>query len=549
MTWWRRHDQVWRRGGGKPSKPGSRGRSRRVRRAFLLIVVLVVIALLTLSTTTFTDLMLTRRQATDLLERRAQATAIAESGVAVLRWYLMQEETARLEQGGAFDNPTIFQAQPVLLGQSPAHRANFTILTTGIDENGQFGGYRYGLQDESTRLNLNTVLLADTVAENGARTLLMALPGMTEDVADAILDWIDPDDEPREFGAESDYYQQLTPAYSAKNGPLDTIGELLLVRGVTPDLLFGVDVNRNGTVDAHETAGIGGVGGATGAVGSTSVSSVDDPGAELGWAAYLTLYSQESNRNREGLPRIDINQEDLGQLHQELSEVFPADWVTFIIAYRQQGAYEGSDAGEVGVSAELDLSQSGDTKLTQVIDLIGKKVEIEIDGERRVLASPFVDDPGAMALYLPTLMDNVTVNPAPTIPGRININQAPRTVLLGIPGMTEEIVDEIIQARMVDPAQASEDLNRQHETWILAEGIVTLEEMRLLAPLICAGGDVFRAQVVGYFEDGSAAARLEVVIDATSSVPRIVSWKNLTHLGRGYPLDVLGVQLTGTPTP
>ncbi len=534
---------------GTPLGRGPEGRSRRVRRAFLLIVVLVVIALLTLSTTTFTDLMLTRRQATDLLERRAQATAIAESGVAVLRWYLMQEEAARLEQGGAFDNPTIFQAQPVLLGRSPAHRANFTILTTGIDENGQFGGYRYGLQDESTRLNLNTILLADTVAENGARTLLMALPGMTEDVADAILDWIDPDDEPREFGAESDYYQQLTPAYSAKNGPLDTIGELLLVRGVTPDLLFGVDVNRNGTVDAHETTGIGGIGGATGAIGSASASLADDPGAELGWAAYLTLYSQESNRNREGLPRIDINQDDLEQLHQELSEVFPADWVTFIIAYRQKGAYEGSDAGEVGVSAELDLSQPGDTKLNQVIDLIGKKVEIEIDGEQRVLASPFVDGPAAMALYLPTLMDNVTVNPAPTIPGRININQAPRTVLLGIPGMTEEIVDEIIQARIVDPAQASEDLNRQHETWILAEGIVTLEEMRLLAPLICAGGDVFRAQVVGYFEDGSAATRLEVVIDATSSVPRIVSWKNLTHLGRGYPLDVLGVQLTGMPTP
>ena len=43
-------------------------------------------------------------------------------------------------------------------------------------------------------------------------------------VADAILDWIDKDDEAREFGAESDYYNAQTPPYSAKNGPLDTIG-------------------------------------------------------------------------------------------------------------------------------------------------------------------------------------------------------------------------------------------------------------------------------------------------------------------------------------
>ena len=37
----------------------------------------------------------------------------------------------------------------------------------------------------------------------------MGLPGMTEDVADAILDWLDTDDEPRELGAEIEYYSGL----------------------------------------------------------------------------------------------------------------------------------------------------------------------------------------------------------------------------------------------------------------------------------------------------------------------------------------------------
>ena len=34
-----------------------------------------------------------------------------------------------------------------------------------------------------------------------------------------------------------------------KNGPLETVEELLLVRGVTPQLLFGADINRNGQLD------------------------------------------------------------------------------------------------------------------------------------------------------------------------------------------------------------------------------------------------------------------------------------------------------------
>ena len=63
---------------------------------------------------------------------------------------------------------------------------------------------------------------------------------------------LDADDEPRELGAEIDYYSALAPAYAPKNGPLETVEELLLVRGVTPQLLFGADINRNGQLDPHE---------------------------------------------------------------------------------------------------------------------------------------------------------------------------------------------------------------------------------------------------------------------------------------------------------
>ena len=111
-------------------------------------------------------------------------------------------------------------------------RGRFAVVTPNV-ENGYFSGIRYGLEDESTKLNLNYLAQKDS-EDNSGRDRLMLLPGMTEDIADAILDWIDADDTKREFGAELEDYSALVPAYAPKNGPLDSLDELLLVRGVTP---------------------------------------------------------------------------------------------------------------------------------------------------------------------------------------------------------------------------------------------------------------------------------------------------------------------------
>lgn len=60
-----------------------------------------------------------------------------------------------------------------------------------------------------------------------------------EDLLDALADWIDEDDDERHGGAEEPYYRALTPPYSCRNGPFVTLEELLLVKGMTPELLFG----------------------------------------------------------------------------------------------------------------------------------------------------------------------------------------------------------------------------------------------------------------------------------------------------------------------
>ncbi|HZL91455.1 MAG TPA: hypothetical protein VFB96_24010 [Pirellulaceae bacterium] len=494
------------------------------RRGLVLIMVLIVIVFLSLGAYTFTDLMLTHHESAQLAGRQLQTRCLVDSGVDYVKLFLAKTEEERIDAGGVFDNASAFRCRTVIVDDDPNRRGSFAVISPNLDSEGNLSGTRHGLEDESTRLNLNVLPTIEQTIPGAGVTLLMGLPGMTEDVADAILDWLDSDEEERELGAETAYYTGLSPAYGAKNGPLETVEELLLVRGVTPELLFGGDVNRNGTIDEHESGG--------------------DSTASLGWSAYLTLYSMENNLRPDGQPRINLNESDLEALSEQLAEVFPADWVTFILAYRLFGPSTSMEDGEQGLTGAFDLTQQPRGTFTTVLDLVGAKVQARFDGEDEqvLIASPIGADLGSMALGFPLLMDNVTVNPAKTIPGRININQASAAVLSGIPGMDEEIVSSIISSREYD--SGADRPNHLHETWILVEGIVTLDQMKQLMPFVSGGGDVFRAQVVGYFQGGQASSRAEAVFDATTTSPRLLFWRDISHLGRGYAVETLGVDFS-----
>jgi hypothetical protein len=508
------------------------------RRGLVLVLVLIVIAMLSLGAYAFTNLMLAHHEASIVTGRQAQARNLVDSGVIATQLFLALPEADRLDAGGLFDNATKFRGVVVTDAQDPKERACYSVLSPSIDSEGTITGLRNGLEDESTRLNLNVLVILDKQIAGSGRTLLMGLPGMTEDVADAILDWLDSDDEPREFGCETEYYSGLTPAYATKNGPVDTVEELLLVRGVTPPLLFGADINRNMQLDEHEM------------LEQNTGGALTDPSAFRGWSAYLTLYSAEWNINPDGQPKVYLNSNDLNKLAEDLADVgFDEEWIKFIIAYRQVGPSGNNTSGQGNVTAadsvttsnqtgELNMDLPAATPIGGILDLIGTQVQYQFQGAPAAtpLTSPFAET--GLASYLPQLMDYVTVNPAATIPGRININQCSATVLGGIPGMTTEIVDKILAQRTVDLTSA--DPARRYETWLLAEGMVTLTEMKALLPFICGGGNVYRGQVVGYFQGGQAASRAEVVFDATSPMPRVVFWRDLTHLGRGFPLDTLG---------
>jgi hypothetical protein len=390
---------------------------------------------------------------------------------------------------------------------------------------------------------------------------------MTDSIAAAILDWVDDDDAPRPSGAESDYYRGRGLPYGPRNATPTSLDELLLVRDLSRQRLFGADADFNYRVGDREMQSV---------LGGPGLGMAE---AAVPWASLLTVYGAERNTSYEGQPRIYLNENDLGKLHGQLKEVFDSSWADFIIAYRQFGPQRKSARGrsrsrvKQAITAdkeykqpkqakqakqartarggrgdfELDLSLPAKYRLASALDLIGAEVGLP-DPERtdsqvpqdRVLKSPLEDDPVAMREYLPSLLDKTTTTRSKVIRGRVNVNLAPRAVLEAVPGMEASTVGQVVAARGAQFGR--DDENRRHPTWLLTEGIVDLAQMKKLMPYLTTGGDVFRAQVVSFFDDKGPSARAEVVVDATVSPPRQVYWKDLRLLGRGYPLEALGAE-------
>jgi type II secretory pathway component PulK len=151
--------------------------------------------------------------------------------------------------------------------------------------------------DEAGKLNIN----------QASAPQLLALPGMTEEIVDAILDWRDQDSEERPAGAETGYYRNLDYPYDCRNAPFKTIRELLLVKGVTPEMLYGEDTNFNGLLDYNERDG-----------DASLPPDNNDDVLEQGWIAYLSCYSKDDDKDGDGGDRVNVNSASLDALQQDL---------------------------------------------------------------------------------------------------------------------------------------------------------------------------------------------------------------------------------------
>ncbi|MFC1851593.1 general secretion pathway protein GspK [candidate division CSSED10-310 bacterium] len=119
------------------------------------------------------------------------------------------------------------------------------------------GYFSYLLTDEDSKVNINRVVRADNrpgTPYQSLRTLFLnsgVEPGVVIDtIMDSIIDWRDSNKEHHLNGAEDDWYeanyrqQGYDHPYKAKNGSFDTVEELLMVRGITKEILYGTEKAR-----------------------------------------------------------------------------------------------------------------------------------------------------------------------------------------------------------------------------------------------------------------------------------------------------------------
>jgi general secretion pathway protein K len=111
------------------------------------------------------------------------------------------------------------------------------------------GGWLVGsLEDLQGRFNINSVAgkapqgQPYTVAQRQFIRLLQTLeePQVSEQdavlITEALMDWLDADGEPRDFGAEDDYYYDMSPSYRSANRPMASVSELRVVAYVTAEI-------------------------------------------------------------------------------------------------------------------------------------------------------------------------------------------------------------------------------------------------------------------------------------------------------------------------
>lgn len=521
------------------NRPRTEARSRLspVRAGSILLLVLVAVIVMSLATGSYLVLMHNEHVATRYSGHHQQVRLLTESGIEYLRSFLAQSDTLVYQQGGWANNPNKMQGVLVADDAIADFRGRFTVLAPNVVQ-GYYSSARYGLENESAKLNLNSLVAEGADEDNDeARERLMELPGMTESIADAILDWLDEDDVPREFGAEESYYLSLDSAYEPRNGPIAALDELLLVRGVTSELLYGLDSNRNFEVDANEIAR-----------GALTVVGNFNGQMNRGWSAYLTLYSMERMESPDGERKINLNSRNLQRLYNDLTTALGESAAKFIIAYRQYEDAEEEADGQVSDigSLTIDVQKEAQREIESLLDLAGARISVQ-DNEQspvQIFESPWKDDPATYRQSFLDLLDQTSVQRGRRIAGRVNINLAARPVLMTIPGMTELFADQIISRRVadVDPVGGFQ----RHAIWILADGIVSREEMQALDPYITTGGDVFSCQIVGFFEAASPQSRVEVILDTSGRNTRLTAWQDLGPLGPGFLRSVLwGESSTG----
>ena len=331
--------------------------------------------------------------------------------------------------------------------------------------------YDFGLIDEASKLNINTATY----------DMLMALPNMSTDLAASIIDWRDADDDVTpNGGAENEYYLLLPEPYYCKNGAFETIEEVMLVHGASRDVLYATDANRNGVVDAAEDTG----------AASQGLSGING-NARCGVMKYMTCYSSEANTDANGKPRTNINTAS----NQQIEQLFGKSMTT--------------------------------QRIKQITDTI---TALRRNNRGPILFKSIFDFYYKLALTpleFAKVADKITINPAKTIQGLINVNTAPKEVLACLPGLQEGDAAALFDRRNANGTDLST------LAWIL--DVLPPAKSIPIANFITSRTRRFSADIVAVGSGGLGFKRIRCVFSVNGTTPAMLYSKDLSHLG--WPLD------------
>ena len=216
------------------------------QRGMAVIVALVAVTVLTMLAGIFAYSMKVETRLASNADSDEQLLWLGRAGVERARWILAQEGNAPFTSLNQ-----IWAGGPGVGPETNGPLAGISLDNFEVGE----GTVSLKLIELESKINVN---LADTPLIQQVLTMMGADAGDMSVVADGIQDWVDADDGTRPAGAESDYYQGLTPAYYAKNAPIDDLSELLLIRGVSlPMFKGGSATNSQGAAFQHQHLGFG----------------------------------------------------------------------------------------------------------------------------------------------------------------------------------------------------------------------------------------------------------------------------------------------------
>ncbi|MBI3849752.1 MAG: general secretion pathway protein GspK [Verrucomicrobia bacterium] len=364
----------------------------------------------------------------------------------------------------------------------PVGDAHFWLIGRDTNNPVNAGDLFYGLVDEASKLNLNTV------TSNMLITALEAMPQINLDLASAIIDWRDTNG----TGPSQTYYAMLHPAYQCKSSPFETVDELRLVLGADMATLVGEDVNRNGVLDPNEN--------------DDNHNGLPD----CGLLDYVTVYSREPATYSNGVPRIDIRvvTGTTGPLASLLQATFGAGRASQILT--QLGLVSGGPppppGGGQGGGRPPQVPRATFTSPLQFYRMSRMK-------------------PEEFALVANAITVSAETN---YIEGRINVNTARAAVLACLPGFTLDLAQQLVTYRQVNPDKLTSI------AWVvdaLGQNNATTLTALEAGDYITTQSYQFTADVAALGPYGRGYRRTRFVFDTSDGTPKIIYRQDLSHLG------------------